>query len=153
MDKTDLWFIFYHFQYFQSFLLRQTRTCWPVRSHWSFLCINGHLILLIIFSLGSSLRLSQTDKQIKQSHKPFKWKFSTTTYNIWMPNPNHRIEGGGVGERAGGGKGRGGRAGGGRAGGKWNYQEWISESAMMGHWLFNCNCVEIRQRINVEARF
>ena len=24
-----------------------------------------------------------------------------------MPNPNHRIEGGGVGERAGGGKGRG----------------------------------------------
>lgn len=144
MDKTDLWFIFYHFQYFQSFLLRQSRTCWPVRSHWSFLCINGHLILLIIFSLGSSLRLSQTDKQIKQSHKPFKWKFSTTTYNIWMPNPNHRIEGGGVGERAGGG---------GRAGGKWNYQEWISESAMMGHWLFNCNCVEIRQRINVEARF
>lgn len=107
MDKTDLWFIFYHFQYFQSFLLRQTRTCWPVRSHWSFLCINGHLILLVIFSLGSSLRLSQTDKQIKQSHRPFKWKFSTTTYNIWMPNPNHRIEGGGVGERAGGGKGRG----------------------------------------------
>ena len=144
MDKTDLWFIFYHFQYFQSFLLRQTRTCWPVRSHWSFLCINGHLILLIIFSLGSSLRLSQTDKQIKQSHKPFKWKFSTTTYNIWMPNPNHRIEGGGVGERAGEGKGRG----------KVKLSRvnfWKCYDA--GHWLFNCNCVEIRQRINVEARF